>query len=432
MGLYWAAFASFLAWVRSVPSIPAVIVAPVLWTALEWIRGHAFTGLPWALLGYSQYQNLPVIQIADMTGVYGVSFLAALVNAAIAETAGLADAARRRRAALSVIAAAVLFGSVWSYGAVRLGQLEKAASIPLRVGVVQANIPQDIKWNPNMRRQTIEQYARLSREVARGGVDLIVWPEAAMPFFFEEDLLFKHRVSSLAREEKTYLLFGSPSQSADKDGWPVLYNSAYLVDPSGNVVSRYDKMHLVPFGEYVPLSPVLFFINKMVSGIGDFGAGHRYTVMPLTAQDPSEGGSPDSIGGKPFGLSVAICFEVIFPEMTRRFVKEGAGLMATITNDAWFGRSAAPHQHFSMVVFRSVENRVPFVRAANTGVSGVIDADGRIRKSTGLFTEAAFRDEVRLSGQSAVYTRVGDLFAQSCVIITLFLAGIRLRKPSQR
>lgn len=480
MGLYLAGFSALLVWIRLKMDVPGVLLIPVIWTVLEWVRAHALTGFPWVLLGYSQYRNLPMIQIADLTGVYGVSALIALVNAAIADGLRILDPSRRRRAFISLFVAALSLGLTWSYGAFRLSENAHASSRSLRVGLVQGNIPQDVKWDTRFRQATLQRYAQLTHRIAQGGLaldtappltrpippqsggppspshgegtrlradesrvprtevrdppeadalsqglDLAVWPEAAMPFVFEDDLFFNQQVISLVQREQTPLLFGSPARSSDSK--LSLSNSAYLLDASGHVVSRYDKIHLVPFGEYVPLSSILFFINKMVEGIGDFAPGKDYTIFsfPLTTHSASGGSQLTT----PFG--VVICFEVIFPELVRRFVQEGADMMITITNDAWFGRSSAPYQHFSMVVFRSVENRVPFVRAANTGISGFIEVSGRIRQTTDLFTEAALTDTVRISGRRTLYTRLGDLFADVCGIITLVFVLFRIRISKQ-
>jgi len=183
-----------------------------------------------------------------------------------------------------------------------------------------------------------------------------------------------------------------------------LLNSAFLVSADGRILDRYDKIHLVPFGEYIPLRDILWFLNKLVVGIGDFLPGNAPEVM----QGP---------GGR-FG--VVICFEVIFPDLVRHFVDLGADYMVTITNDAWFGRSSAPYQHFSMVVLRAVENRVYFARAANTGISGFIDPFGHVLQRSGIFTEATLTGEIRTGGPRSFYTAYGDLFAYACVILALF------------
>jgi apolipoprotein N-acyltransferase len=416
MGLYVAGFSALVVWIRSKIKFSNILLIPVIWTTLEWLRAHALTGFPWVLIGYSQYQNLPMIQIADLTGVYGVSFLVAFVNAAIVEGTGIIDRTQRRKASTALFAATLCIIIVWGYGHWRLSRLIQPSNRSVNIGIVQANIPQHVKWDPAFRQETFDRYAQLTHRVSEEGLDLIVWPEAAMPFIFEDDLFFQQEVLKLVRHERTPLLFGSPARTEGAKAKASLSNSAYLVDASGKAVARYDKIHLVPFGEYVPLSSLLFFVDKMVEGIGDFTAGNRYTVMRLPPMNREE-----------IRMGVVICFEVIFPDLVRQFVREGADFMITITNDAWFGRSSAPYQHFSMVVFRSIENRVPFIRAANTGISGFIDVNGQILKSTDLFTEAAIANRVSLSGQPTFYTRAGDIFAYSCGIMSTALILIRIR-----
>jgi apolipoprotein N-acyltransferase len=435
LGLYTALYALAVTWIRRALPVVGLWSAPVIWVALEWVRTHLFSGLPWALLGYSQYRWLPVIQIADHTGVYGVSFVLVLVNVALAEAAGWG---RRRwysqpsepfpwpRAAA---AAGILLVTV-SYGIVLLQDSDgsqpegAAAGRPVTIGVVQANIDQGRKWDAIYRNETLRQYARLTSEVA-GRADLIVWPEAATPFLFEEELAYRAQVTMLVQFYGAPLLFGSPAVRRDDEGRPYLLNSAYLLGQDGQIAARYDKMHLVPFGEYVPLRPVLFFLDKLVEGIGDFQAGTVPTVfeLPLKAAVP---GGPETAAPR-FGT--VICFEVIFPALVREFVHQGADFMVTITNDAWFGASAAPYQHFGMVVLRAVENHVPFARAANTGISGFIDPYGRVLAATKIFEALSVTGRLEVGNRQTFYTRHGDVFARGCAIIAaIFLGVARVRR----
>lgn len=385
-----------------------IFVSPIIWTSLEFIRAHIFTGFPWVLLGYSQYRFLPIIQISDVTSVYGVSFLIVMVNEAVAGVIMMIMERRQVMVSLKdacpVFLAGLLFILVLFYGYQRLGEDIGQAGKKLKVALLQGNIEQDKKWDERYRLETIEIYKRLTRDAANAGAGIIIWPESATPFFFLREGVYREELRRQALDNRAYLLFGSPD-IRERNNKIELLNSAFLLSPEGTLASRYDKIHLVPFGEYVPLSKLLFFIDKMVVGIGDFVPGDKYTVM-------------DAGGSK---LGVVICFEVIFPDLVRRFVSNGAEFMTTITNDAWFGASSAPYQHFSMVVFRSVENRVPFVRAANTGISGSIDAYGRIRKSTDIFVEDKVVDEIVLRDRTTVYTRYGDLFAHLCVIMTALI-----------
>ncbi|TAK10265.1 MAG: apolipoprotein N-acyltransferase [Candidatus Manganitrophaceae bacterium] len=395
----------------------ALLWVPALWVALEYVRGHLLTGFPWAALAYSQYRFLPIIQIADLASIYGIAFLIVLINVALFEILRRGWQAHQI-AWRELIPAGAIFLLCLGYGLYRLGQPMEAER-GLTVAVVQGNIEQDQKWDARLRDEILRRYRRLSLSAIQEGKprpELVVWPESAAPFFFQTEAVYRSELLSLAGEGKFYLLFGSPAFEPAPSGQIALLNSAYLLSPTEQVVGRYDKIHLVPFGEYVPLSSFLFFVNKMVEGIGDFIPGREATVM-------------EAAGTR---VGTVICFEVIFPEVVRRFVQNGASVMTTMTNDAWFGDSAAPYQHFSMVVFRSIENRVPFARAANTGISGFIDAHGHILKQSPLFSEAALTESLHPGIRRTFYTAYGDVFAVGCVIIALGLILFVIREKRRR
>ncbi|HET8580225.1 MAG TPA: apolipoprotein N-acyltransferase [Nitrospiraceae bacterium] len=430
LGLYVALYALAIAWLRKNLSPFAFLAAPFIWVTLELLRTHLLSGLPWALLGYSQYQWLLIIQIADLTGVYGVSFLIVLVNAAIAEVA-LWIVHRFKQPLgpfpwLSPTAAALMVALTLFYGHAQLNHSQDTASASPRdshrsifIGLIQPNIDQAQKWDAAFRRATLDRYAKLTAQAAQGSA-LILWPEAATPFLFEQELLYRLEVMELVRTHNVPLLFGSPALRHFPNGRPYLLNSAYLLLPDGMILGRYDKRHLVPFGEYIPLKPVLFFLDKLVEGIGDFEAGTVYTVLEL----PIGAGADRNV----VKFGVVICYEVIFPNLVREFVANGAQFMVTITNDAWFGKSAAAFQHFGMVVLRAVENRVAFARSANTGISGFIDPQGRILHATPIFTEEVVTGRIPVGRVRTFYTQQGDVFAYGCVIITgLFVLAARLR-----
>lgn len=414
MGVYAWGYATFQ---QKFPNI-LWIAAPALWVALEYVRTYAFSGLPWALLGYSQYQWLPLIQFADVTGVYGVSFLVVMGNVAITSLL-LGIFAKTGATSLpipwtSTTTFVCVLSLILVYGTWRVHQQTDldASSKTLSIGLVQANIDQAIKWNKAYRDETLQRYATLSQQAGKN-TDLLIWPEAATPFLFEQEPAYQDKIFEIAKDTHSPLLFGSPTLRFQQDGRPYLYNSAFMVTPEGRVTARYDKRHLVPFGEYIPLRSILFFLDKLVVGIGDFHSGQG----PMTMQVPMLSAN----NGLRFG--VAICFEVIFPDLVRRMAQEGANFLVTITNDAWFGDSAAPYQHFGMVVFRAVENHLAFARAANTGVSGFIGPDGRILTQTSIFSEQAVTRSLPLRPFSPTfYTEFGDVFSWSCVII----AGVLL------
>jgi apolipoprotein N-acyltransferase len=394
--------------------ISPLLSFPFLWVGFEFLRSFLLTGFPWALLGYSQYRILPLIQIADITGVYGLSFLIVLANVVLLRI--IKGAVMKGPSIYPAKSAALLVALLvltLGYGFLRLNSVEQGA--PLKVALIQGNIPQDVKWDPAFQESTIAAYERLTREACAGGIGLVVWPESAVPFYFQDDPRYASRIKKLAADVKSYMVTGSPAY--DNEGGSIKYrNSAYLLSPGGEVLGRSDKVHLVPFGEYVPLARVLPFVHKLVVGIGDFSPGAG--TYPLALDKGS--------------LGVLVCFEGIFPELSRGYVRAGSRLLVNITNDAWYGRSSAPYQHLSMTVFRAVENRVPLVRAANTGITAIIDSRGHIRGMTQLFKETYLAGEVRMGEGDSVYTRYGDIFAGLCLSISAILVVLAFRKKGSR
>lgn len=410
LALYVAA-AAFVARRGEEAGISPLLSFPFVWVALEYVRAWVLTGFPWAILGYTQYRTLPLIQIADITGVYGLSFLIVLANVVIYRI--IRGVVRKEEGAAyptgSAVLLLLLLVMTLGYGFHRLRTPERGES--LKVALTQGNIPQDVKWDPAFQEQTVAVYEKLSRQACAGGSDLVVWPESAAPFYFQSDVRHAARIKSLSAELKTCMLIGSPAFEQERERTRYL-NSAFLLAPDGEVLGRSDKIHLVPFGEYVPLARFLPFVNKMVAGIGDFSPGAA--VTPL-----------DTGKGK---IGTLICFEGIFPELSRAYVLAGSRLLVNITNDAWFGRSSAPYQHLSMTVFRAVENRVPLVRAANTGITAIIDSRGHIRRMTPIFTETYLAGEVRLGEGMSLYTRFGDLFALICLAVSAAVIALSFRK----
>jgi len=285
----------------------------------------------------------------------------------------------------------------------------------LRVGLAQGNVEQDRKWDPAFQDETLARYRDLTLAAVRDGAQLVVWPETAAPFFFQEPGARRDEVLELARTTGVPLLIGAPAFRPSSGRRLEQRNRAYLVLPSGEATAYYDKMELVPFGEYVPFQRVLFFVDKMVTAVGTLGAGQETTVFQV----------PEARFG------VLICYEGVFPALTRRFVDGGADFLVNITNDAWYGRTAAPYQHLVQASFRAIENRTPLVRAANTGISAVIDPDGRIRWQGPLFEMLEHVDDIHWKGVRTFYTRFGDVFVWLCAVVTALgvIAALR-RKPA--
>jgi apolipoprotein N-acyltransferase len=410
---YLALYVGIISWaVRKgeLTGITPLISFPILWVGFEYLRSFLMTGFPWASLGYSQYRVLPLIQIADITGVYGLSFLIALANVVLLWL--IRGAVMKGPSVYPTKSAALLFVLLLmtlGYGFMNLNSAEKGA--PLKVALVQGNIAQDVKWDPAFQESTIAVYEKLTHEACAGGVDLVVWPESAIPFYFQDDTVYASRVKRIAASVRGYLLAGSPAYD-NVDGAVKYRNSAFLLSPTGKLLGRSDKIHLVPFGEYVPLARFIPFVHKLVVGIGDFSPGAG--TVPLSMEK-----------GK---LGALVCFEGIFPELSRGYVRAGSRLLVNITNDAWYGRSSAPYQHLSMSVFRAVENRVPLVRAANTGITAIIDSRGHFHGMTQLFKEAYLTGEVRMGEKETIYSRYGDIFAGLCLVLSALILVPTLKK----
>jgi apolipoprotein N-acyltransferase len=428
LSLYVGLFACLVNRFSKSHPVSIFLLAPVTWTALEYLRStHSIYGFSWQGLGYSQFQSLPVIQMASITGVYGISALIVLVNAGLfvlihpAFEKYPAWQNCRKRIAVSTL---LLLSLCVGYGWWTLSQTPVYGVQPVRVGLVQGNIPQKMKWDPAYRNDVLDRYRNLTLATAVFKPDLMVWPEAVTPFFFGRDFSGTEFVLDTVRQTQTPLVLGSPALKKTGQELVVgkseplrLTNSAYFISGEGEQLGRYNKIHLVPFGEFVPFRSILFFIDKMVANIGDFERGEEAKVFQL--------------GNNKFAVS--ICFEIIFPDLVRQPVKQGAGYLVNITNDAWFGKSAASYQHMSMVAMRAVENRVPIVRAANTGISGSIDAYGRIVEATEIFkTDWIIAQIHPQTSKPGFYSTYGDIFSQICLVLVPLFAfiGSRSKPPS--
>ena len=391
--------------------------APLLWTILEFGRSHLITGFPWENLAYSQYLYVNIIQIADITGIYGISFAVVMVNAVLYNLWSLRF---RKMYLLSEIAIAfAAIAAIAGYGHFRTAEIRESVQkkSSVEVALVQGNIDQNIKWNDRYQLKTLDIYRSLTlRSIpAEGG--LIVWPETAAPFYFEGSNPLRAVLVDLVQASGRRLLFGSPRY--DEVGGNASYaNSAYMLQPDGIVAGRYDKVHLVPYGEYVPLRRFFPFIGKLVAGVGDFRSGAGFNPI-------------ESDGHR---IGVMICYEAIFPESARDYKRKKADLLVNITNDAWFEKSSAPFQHLSMTVFRAVETRLYLVRAANTGISAIIDPTGKILSQTGLFERTVLKGEVKYIDEKTFYAAYGDLFVYLCgiVLIPYYFIIQRRRKNAGR
>ena len=385
-----------------------LLLAPAAWVAAEYARAHVFGGFPWIPLGNAVVSLLPIAQLASITGVYGLSWLLALLNALIAVIA----MTHGRTRVIAAAAAVVLLASCSLWGALRLRDSALArAGTPLRVALVQGNIPQTEKWDPSRASLIFNRYLEMTRDAAARGVELVIWPESATPFYFDEDAVSAAQLRTLVASIGTPVLFGT--DEIERGSPAKYYNSAYILDDTGATAAVYRKIFLVPFGEYVPFGTLLTFVGPLVDAVSAFSPGQRITMLPVAGHM----------------ISTAICYEVVYPHLIRDGVRQGSELLTTITNDAWYGHTSAPYQHFDLAAMRSIEQGRYLARAANTGISGIVDPYGRILARTEIFETTTVIGEVRLLQDRTVYARIGDAAAQTAVFITLLAVGLSLWRP---
>jgi len=425
-----ALFAGGLRWLED-RGVGGAAVGAALWVALDLGRTWALGGFPWALLGYAHHRNPALLGLAPVAGVYGLSFAAALPGLSAARL--LAEPGRRRLAGFA--GALVAVGALHGLGALLVaGPLSAARAAPgdrmLRVAVVQGNVDQGIKWSRERAGEILRRYEDLTRQAAARGARLIAWPETAVPGSPDTDPALEARLVALARETGSVLVVGAVG--IEVEGARVRYfDSAYAYSGRGRIAERYDKAKLVPFGEYVPLQA---WLGRIFRALARGIAPERVTAGPA----PRSRLLVDD-GLPPGGVTVGtpICYELVFPGVVRGFAADGAELLVAITNDAWYGRTGAPYQFLAITALRAAENRVWTARAANTGVSAIIDATGRVRQQTPIFETGVLVADVPLRSRGVPptpYARFGDVFAGACaaVVLAAGLLGLRRGEPAGR
>ncbi len=440
-----------------------------LWILLEYVVSHFLTGFPWLLLGYSQYQNLRLIQISSIFGVYVISGFIILINIGLSE---LFVKRRRISVSISFLVLIIVFG----YGVYRekesgldksspynsrassafqkvgvgfirpAGLINQAPTKKIKVAIIQGNIPSSLRWEPTSKEENLETYLELTKKANKAeqalllqkkgvatdknGVarlisrkqsepELIIWPESAVNAYLRLDEPIQRTLFESVKEGNFYLLTGTLDSRKGKD-----FNSAFLISPEGRIVQTYNKMHLVPYGEYIPGERFPFlkrlatkFITKAAGFAPNFSSGKSWTIFSLPAGN--------------FGT--LICFEDIFPKLSRGFTKKGANFLVNVTNDSWFGSSGAS-QHFAISIFRAVENRRYLLRAANTGVSGVIAPSGKIlrkveKNGKSIFVSGFLNEEIYPSSSLSFYTKFGDTpLILICLGMIVILITTKIKK----
>jgi len=409
--------------------IPRIVAAPVAWVIGEWLRTFLIAGFPWNLLGYSQVPYVPIAQAADIGGVYLISAVLVLASAAIADAVEAWPSQRRRSAARIALAAAIPL-LVYVYGEARLANIDRIPySGSIRIGIAQGNIAQSQKWDAALRDRILAKYLELTEQAASAGARLVVWPEAAVPFSIRHDMRALE-LSRIARGRDIELLVGVPGfeQREGDKGKP--YNQAWLVGRDGAFKGSYDKIQLVPFGEYIPLYGLFGMVDVAVQSVGQLGKGQEYTIFETLELEPVAA-SQDTVPAakRPARFATLICYEGIFPELTRQFASRGADFLVNISNDAWYGDTAAAEQHLAMAAMRSIENRMPLVRSTNTGISAFVTDEGRIGPTTPLFHEDMMVETVLVRPVWSFYRAYGDVFLHLCqaAAVLMFLLAWRAR-----
>ncbi len=436
MSIVLSLFVGTWAWIccRAFPSKtqPTLLVlwpafCAVAWVAMEMGFAHVLTGFPWNLLATSQHRLLPLIQIASITGVYGVSFLIVWVSTALALASFLSPSIKIRTAIFAVpiltLIATILFGLH------RLSLPQPSDSL-LKIALIQPSTPQQVIWDEREKTNRLNHLLTLSRDALTNNVDLLVWPEAALPATLARTRETQEIVTALVRSHNVWMIFGAEDTGHrhTPDGAEHLdrFNSAFLVNPAGDLASRYYKRHLVAFGEFMPAARWLPFLKRLRETGAGFGEGTREI--------------PFRIGSPPVSISTLICFEDMFPHLARDSVDDQTDILLNLTNNGWFGESAAQWQHAVGALFRAVENGVPLVRCTNNGLTCWIDPHGQMHDvffpgSANVYQPGFKIVQVPLRHDAhprTFYNRHGDWFGWSCVFLTLaaFVWSVPIRRPA--
>lgn len=422
MALYFACFTATLSATKKL--VPPIFSAPVIWVGLDQLRAWLFTGFPWQDLGYSQFQSSILIQIADITGHSGITFLLVMINTLAATTLIKIKKQSSSQHYLigqipqAVFAFSLIIGTV-VYGQYIIGEISQSIDqVPtLTTAVMQGNFDQNEKWSTDGQEKTVQTYLELTTQAATGrNLDLAIWPETALPFFPDENSIIDTIKEFSALPDSPEILTGAPHYTLPTFGSINYFNSAFLITGyNHNAMQRYDKQQLVPFGEYIPLQKILGIL-PIASTMGNFTSGQ----------------SSSPILCKKAKLGILICFESIFPDLARKRTDAGADILVNLTNDAWYGVSSAPYQQMSMAVLRAVENRRSLARSANTGISSFIDPLGRIIEQSPIFEQLFLVQDLPILNRRSIFNRFGFIFQPACFLllslIILYAIIVKRRK----
>ncbi len=390
-------------WFSPFSKIGYLLFAPALWTVFELLRGCLFTGFPWGLIGYSQHGRA-LCSIASVTGIYGISFFLLFMN-------GVCWILLRGKRYILLSVVLLLTVTAAHY---KIPQSSDNGPDKFSVTLLQGNINQYKKWSSDYVKEILDVYESLAMQASReqtlpDNPPLVVWPETSLPGWYPHEQWLTDWLSGIVRRTARQNLVGSVTNDSGRS-----YNSAFLLAPDGKTMARYDKMHLVPFGEFVPMQNFLGKWIEVLNQLGGFDGGKSISVLNMP----------------PFKLGVTICYESIFPELVRRQVLEGAEVLVNITNDGWYLDTAAQAQHFDMCAMRAIENGRYLARCANTGISGIVGPSGHVTGRTSLNTRTLLTQPVSAIRRQTFYTKHGNAFAGLCALVSAgaIIAGIRRKK----
>ncbi len=377
------------------------IILPFLWTAMEYIISFGSLGFPWISLATTQTDFLPVIQLAEFTGIYGLSFWLITVNILVFKMITSPTGFSRLIRVWLILT--LVLPWLYGYGRIFLLDSEDKNQNLIHIAAVQPDVGPHQKWDPNNRNWVFDHLDSLFMEAAETNPDLIIWPECATPAYLLKNKFRFNQVYKNVELTQIPLLSGIIDWEYTETRRKV-YNSAILITPE-RVVTKYDKIKLTPFGEYVPFSNFFNLLDKFNVGVGNYDHGETYSIFDV-----------DSIS-----FSTVICFESAFPQLIREFVLRGAEYLIVIANDGWFGNSSEPFQHAALSRLRAIEQRIPVVRCANTGISMIYDRAGRIQSKMGLGENGVVSAGIIPRTSLTFYGKFGDVFAIICIITSIMM-----------
>jgi apolipoprotein N-acyltransferase len=429
LAFFPALFAAMMAYLRQSFGWQALALAPLVWAGIEWLR-PLLTGITWNAVGISQAKHFPIARIAQYGGVY-------LVSAEVVAGSTLLILSLKLKLHSVKMAAATIL--IFGLATLCLPSVPEEGGVPVTVVGVQPNIPLTFPDAPDDPARYFENNLALTRKAASSlpnkTTDLVVWAESPLVLNYDDDAVTRSRLDALAQEIDAHLIINTIAREDE-----AYFNSAQLISPQvGDSLRRYDKIRLVPFGEYVPWRSVLGrFVPTIV---GEFTPGTEALVYPLDRKTPDpafsraqggEAGLGNGESANKVRIGIFICYEAAYPDLVRRFVRNGATLLVNISNDAWFGNTAGAHQHLAHALMRAIENNRDYVRVTNTGVTALITAKGRIIDPLPMFVSGSQAWQAKAQDKQTFYTRCGDWFAIGCVILSGVLLAISILRSTNK